>query len=182
MLVCYCAARVAYQLNVLPVAMLLVLHRRYGIVPDSGVEYCQLCPLGTYSDPAGQCEGCPTNMITLQPGQTSSTSCVCKVAHGLPSSAATAGCVPCSDSGTYQGRLDQDPLNFLVPITTATPENPRPPCQKCPVDSGIYVGNVKKECLGSGTDTGPGAYCVNRAWPTGGSGAFPNLPPACAFT
>lgn len=134
---------------------------RFGYNPAAKVRVCNECPVEYYSNVGtqGVCWKCPGGMTTLKPGATTSTDCVCKVGHGRDVTGTDeGGCDPCLYP-FYQGVLNQN----LQPVTTATPETPRPLCLKCSSSTLTYmvIGDPERKCVV--TDGTKGSYCVNDA-------------------
>jgi hypothetical protein len=135
----------------------------YDTSVDASPPICKQCPLKQYSnvDTGRQCESCPVGMTTLQPGATSQNECVCEAGYGRDITGLdSGGCDPCGKP-FYQGVLDRN----LQAVTTATLQNPRPLCQKCPDSTGagafMVVGTPDRRCLANVGDQ-PGAFCSNK--------------------
>jgi hypothetical protein len=145
-------------------ALVLLLICRYG--SGDGGAICLLCPVGTFAvgpitGPAQGCNACPTGKTTLQPGAGDLSDCVCKAGFGW--NALTSFCEPCSYP-KYQGHLDSN----LVPVTSATKDNPHPVCLQCNLTPGWVLGNANRQCvLSTGSTLNPAVYCANQNNPLG---------------
>lgn len=151
---------------------MLLLLCRYGS-GDAAGSFCTLCPVGYFAvgpitGSTNGCNKCPTGQTTLQPGAGDISDCVCDAGNGWDDTA-PAGCKPCAWPN-YQGRLDSN----LVPVTSATKENPRPPCLICNLAGTIKLGNAKRQCVTPGDNRGPPVYCANQNNPLGVICSTPN--------
>lgn len=96
-------------------------------------------------------------MTTLQSVATDFADCVCAAGFGWNGTV----CAECNYPD-YQGHLDEN----LVPVTSATKDNPHPICLQCNLSPGFVIGNANRQCL-TGTGQGPAVYCANQNNPLG---------------